>query len=46
MKVKPLTYRLHDDNEGYDALHPTRGWRRFSAKRLRAQRRMAEILDR
>lgn len=35
---------IMDDNGGYDALHPTRGWRHISEKRLSAQRKMAEIL--
>ena len=29
---------------GYTVLHPTKGWRRISAKRLRAQHRMAQLL--
>jgi hypothetical protein len=32
----PAPFRLHDDRQGYDALHPTRGWRRFCAARVRA----------
>lgn len=29
---------------GYTVCHFTKGWRRISAKRLRAQRRMAQLL--
>lgn len=32
------------DRSGYSALHPTKGWRRISFKRLEAQRRMAQLL--
>lgn len=39
-------FEMHPDNAGYDAWHPTKGRRRFSAARLRAQFRMARILDR
>lgn len=39
----PQPFRMLADG-GYETLHPTRGWKRFSGKRLRAQRRMAHIL--
>lgn len=29
---------------GYDVCHPTKGWRHYSAARLRAQARLAEML--
>lgn len=29
---------------GYAVLHPTRGWRIFTGRRLAAQRRMAQLL--
>lgn len=40
---KTVPHRV--DDYGYVALHPTRGWRSVSAKRLYAQRAMAEMLD-
>jgi hypothetical protein len=38
-------YRQHADGTGYDVYHPTRGWRRISAKRVAAQARMASLLS-
>lgn len=38
-------FEMHADGEGYDVWHPTKGRRRFSAARLRAQFRMAHLLD-
>lgn len=38
-------YRAHADGVGYDVLHPTRGWKRISAKRLAAQRVIAMMSD-
>ena len=32
------------DDQGYDVLHPTRGWKRISYRRLAAQQRMATML--
>lgn len=32
------------DISGYTTLHPTKGWRTVSTKRLRAQARMAQML--
>lgn len=43
---RDLTYRMHVDGSGYDVLTPTRGWKRFSAKRLKAQYAMAYQLGR
>ena len=43
---KPTAYEAR--GEGYLALHPTKGWRLFSASRLRAQARlraMAELIN-
>jgi hypothetical protein len=34
---KPQPFRLHTDGIGYDVYHPTRGWRRVSAKRVLAR---------
>jgi hypothetical protein len=34
---------MHPDGKGYDALRPTKGWLRVSAKRLRAQERLANM---
>lgn len=39
-------FRLHKDKQGkptggYDVLHPTRGWKRFCAKRVALLSRMA-----
>lgn len=34
---KPKGYRLHADGAGYDVYHPTKGWRRYSAARVRAE---------
>jgi hypothetical protein len=31
---------------GYEALHPRKGWRRFSAVRLRAQARLRTLIER
>jgi hypothetical protein len=36
-------YRLHVDGEGYDVYHPTKGWRRVSGKRVRAQGLMMRL---
>lgn len=36
-------YRAMPDG-GYAVLHPTKGWRSVSPRRLRAQKRMAELL--
>lgn len=38
-------YRQHADGVGYDVLHPTRGWKRISAKRLAAQRAIANLSE-
>jgi hypothetical protein len=35
---------MHADDRGYDALHPTKGWKRYSARRLAAQFRVAQLL--
>lgn len=29
-------FRQHEDGIGYDVLHPTRGWKRISARRVLA----------
>lgn len=42
---KPTPFRVHK-NGGYDALHPTKGWRRISARRLRAQTRLRNMIER
>lgn len=39
---RQLTRNVTD--ESYEVCHPTRGWRRFSAKRIWAQHRMATLL--
>ena len=39
-------YRLHADNVGYSVLTPTKGWRHFSARRLRAQALLSQISHR
>lgn len=41
---KPQKTVAHIDG-GYSVLHPTRGWQRFSARRLRAIQRTAEMLS-
>lgn len=41
---KPQPYIALPDG-GYMALHPTRGWRRFSAARLRAGAMIAHFRD-
>jgi hypothetical protein len=48
LRAKEPAFRVHEGEGagGYDAMHPTKGWRRFSAKRLRAQVIMASILGR
>lgn len=33
---KTQQFRQHADGIGYDVLHPTRGWRRVSARRVLA----------
>jgi len=38
-------FRSHADGIGYDVLHPTKGWRRISAKRLAAQRKIAQMQE-
>jgi hypothetical protein len=35
--TNPPLFRAHPDGLGYDALRPTKGWLRVSAKRLRAR---------
>lgn len=37
---------IHLRDGGYYTLRPTKGWARFTAKRLRAEQRVAEIMDR
>lgn len=41
-KDRPWTTDIRDDH--YVVLHPTRGWRRISNRRVEAQRRMAHLL--
>lgn len=40
---KQATFRMHPDGAGYDALRPTKGWLRVSAKRLRAQAILTQL---
>ena len=35
-KNRPQLFRQHEDGIGYDVLHPTRGWKRVSARRVLA----------
>ena len=41
-EAAPWQFRPLPDG-GYVALHPTRGWKRFSGKRLAAQGRVAQM---
>ncbi|MEA3036830.1 MAG: hypothetical protein QOH04_2607 [Sphingomonadales bacterium] len=41
---RPTAYR-DAGPEGYDVLHATKGWRHVSAARLRAQARLAQLID-
>jgi len=42
-ETKTQSYVQHEDGS-YSVLHPTRGWRSVSARRMEAQRRMAQLL--
>lgn len=41
---KPQPTIVHEDG-GYSTLRPTKGWIRISGARLRAQQKMAQLLD-
>lgn len=41
---RPYLVRNADEN-GYEVCHPRKGWRRVSEKRVRAQYRMAQLLN-
>lgn len=40
-----MPFKMENDG-GYSALHPTRGWKRFSAARLRAQAKLRALFER
>ncbi len=40
---RPQPTKVREDH--YKTLHPTRGWKRVSNKRIEAQHRMAVLLD-
>jgi hypothetical protein len=42
LNAKSQVFR-YADNGGYHVLHPTRGWRYVSGKRVAAQGRMAKL---
>jgi uncharacterized protein (DUF2132 family) len=43
--VRTRPHRLEKRGNAYSTLHPTNGWQRISDKRLRAQARLAHMVE-